>query len=525
VSQPAAPQLDLDDPDADLPDSPLDPDSPVRRWLRGLEVDLRSLAAFRIALGACVTMDLILRIPQIEVFYTDKGVEPRDLLVRHLGDSSVLTLHMMSGQWIIELLLFLTALVFALGFLVGYRTRLCAFVSLFLLTSLQMRNNLVLHGGDVLMRVLLFWSMFAPVNGRWSLDRALNPEARQLPVTNLSTASIALVFQVCVVYWMAAADKMHPVWITERSAVYYALSLDNLATHFGQSLLKYPETLRWVSVGTVAFEFFGPILALSPFLTGPTRLLVALSFIGFHAGLGMTIHLALFPWTCASAWLAFLPGMFWNSIEHLRARTGWAAWQWSPPAALARWPRLRPPPPRDRLPILAQLFVVACLAFIFWGLNYKRGLVPGSKPERITWRLASITTLGQRWTLFSPYPSRDDGWFIMRGKKRDGSLVDVWDWGRAPSDAKPDDVFAQFRNTQWVKYFSYFKFNADSVDRRPFGRYLCRKWNEQHDSSNQVTSVAVDYMLVWTPPPGRPDPPPKRMPMLTQECADAPRGN
>jgi hypothetical protein len=431
---------------------------------------------------------------------------------------------MMSGQWIIELVLFLVALVFALGFLVGYRTRLCAFVSLFLLTSLQMRNTWVLHGGDVLMRVLLFWSMFAPVNGRWSLDRALNPGARPLPVTNLSTASIALLFQVCVVYWMAAADKMHPIWITERSAVYYALSLDNLATHFGQSLLKYPELLRWMSVGTVAFEFFGPILALSPFLTGPTRLFVACSFVAFHAGLGMTIHLGLFPWTCASAWLAFLPGMFWDTLERLRIRAGWVVRQWSPPAALARWPHLRPPAPRDRLPIPVQLFIVACLAFIFWGLNYRKELVPGSLPRKVQWRLASITTLGQRWTLFSPYPSRDGGWFIMAGKKQDGSLVNVWDWGEPVSDAKPADVFAQYRNTQWVKYLSYIKFIADSVDRRPFGSYLCRKWNEQHEPADQVSSVRVDYMLVMTPPPGGPGPTPKRLPLLTHACADKPRG-
>lgn len=525
------PSAGLEGPDTEsLADSPLPFESPTRRWLRGLEVDLRSLAAFRIAVGTCLVADLLLRIPNLEVFYTDQGVEPRELLVRHLGDASVLTLHLISGQWIIQLALFLIAILFGLGFLVGYHTRLCAIVSWFFLTSLQMRNAWILHGGDVLLRVLLFWSMFAPVHGRWSLDRALNRDARPMPVTNLSPAGVALLFQICVVYWFAAADKMHPVWITERSAIYYALSLESFATPFGKWLLPHDGLIQWMSLGTVVLEFFGPIVALSPFLTGPARLLVAGSFIGFHMGLAISMRLGLFPWICASAWLAFLPGMFWDLFR--RTREGEEP---SPPgswlAGLRRRPRIaralvwrKPRAPTDHLPLLAQLLIIACMALLVWGLVFPKTIVPGTKEARIRWRLASITTLGQRWTLFSPYPARDDGWFIMAGKKKDGSLVDVWD-DRGPStDAKPEDFGSHYRDVQWVKYFTFFRILADSTDRSYFGKWLCRKWNQRQDSADRISEVKVDYMLEFTPPPGKPLPSPQRLPIMTHECAETARG-
>ena len=153
------------------------------RWLRGLSLDLRSVALFRIALGLCVVADILTRIPQIDEFYTDRGVMPREAIFGAWHGTWAISIHFMSGQWLIQFLLFLVALVFAIGLVLGYRTRLCAIASWFLVMSVQVRSPLVLHGGDDLLRMLLFWSMFVPLNGRYSVDRMLNPSAPQVPVS------------------------------------------------------------------------------------------------------------------------------------------------------------------------------------------------------------------------------------------------------------------------------------------------------------------------------------------------------
>ncbi len=46
---------------------------------------------------------------------------------------------------------------------VGYRTRLMTVLNYVLITSLQARNIIILHGGDVLMKMICFWAMFLPL--------------------------------------------------------------------------------------------------------------------------------------------------------------------------------------------------------------------------------------------------------------------------------------------------------------------------------------------------------------------------
>ena len=57
------------------------------RWWHMLAVDLRSLALFRVALGTCLLIDLAGHIPQIDDFYTDAGILPRDALISQFGQS------------------------------------------------------------------------------------------------------------------------------------------------------------------------------------------------------------------------------------------------------------------------------------------------------------------------------------------------------------------------------------------------------------------------------------------------------
>ncbi|HEY8106102.1 MAG TPA: HTTM domain-containing protein, partial [Gemmatimonadales bacterium] len=276
------------------------------RWWHMLAVDVRSLALFRVVFGTCLLVDLLGHLPQVNDFYTDAGILPRDALINEFGNPWGVSLHLMSGQYLVQLAILLVAIVLAFGFLVGYRTRLCSIGSWLLLCSMQARNPVILQGGDDVERLLLFWSMFLPLNARFSLDRALNPTAPTAKPLYLSGGSLGFVFQLCCLYWFAAIAKWHPVWISEGSAIYYALSLAQFATPLGTWLLQFPRLLQLMTFGTVALELGGPLLVFCPFLGGAVRLGIALAFIGFHTGLGLTMRLGNFPWVCATGWLALL---------------------------------------------------------------------------------------------------------------------------------------------------------------------------------------------------------------------------
>src|SRR5437868_4365435 len=87
-------------------------------------LDLRSLAVFRIGLALVILFDLIIRASDLEAFYTDFGILPRAPYLQNFADQWFVSIHLMSGTFLIQAFLFLLAAIFTFLMLVGYRTRL-----------------------------------------------------------------------------------------------------------------------------------------------------------------------------------------------------------------------------------------------------------------------------------------------------------------------------------------------------------------------------------------------------------------
>ncbi|HAX85508.1 MAG TPA: hypothetical protein DCY91_04370 [Cyanobacteria bacterium UBA11370] len=285
-------------------------------------LDLRSLAVFRIGLGLLLIIDLIDRSRDLNAHYTDFGILPRAPLIEKFLNPWFWSVHVFSGQALFQGILFVIAGLIALLLLIGYRTRLVTILSWALLISLQTRNPMVLNAGDVLLRLLLFWAIFLPLGASYSVDSALNSSPKPLPQRILSGATLALTLQICFVYWFTAILKNHPIWWKEGSAVYYALSIDQLVTRFGHFLLHLPSPiLVFFNFSTLWVELLGPFLLFIPFRTPFFRCCAVVTFILLHTGFRLGLLLGLFPFICGVAWLVFLPSEFWNSLsQRLKTR-------------------------------------------------------------------------------------------------------------------------------------------------------------------------------------------------------------
>jgi hypothetical protein len=282
-------------------------------------LDVRSLALMRVALALMVLLDWIDRLPDLRAHYSDEGIVPREILTlvdRATGAINILpiSVHFFSGSVWFQAVLAVLALLFGLLLLVGYRTPLSCLVSWFLLISVHARNPAVMQGGDHLIRMLLFWGIFLPLGARWSIDAARDEAPPREPRV-LSPATFAYIVQLCLVYFFAAAWKWDPVWRTEGTAVYLALHVDSFTTRFAYLLLQYPELLRYVTYATLWTETLGPVLLFLPFNVAWQRLLAISVFILFHLGLALSMELGNFPWVCMAAWLALLPGSFWDRLR------------------------------------------------------------------------------------------------------------------------------------------------------------------------------------------------------------------
>ncbi len=137
---------------------------------RNFSVDLRSLAITRMAFGILILADLLIRSRFLRDFYTDEGVLSLYALKRIYESNYYTSIHALSGDYYFQLALFLLAVLFAFFVFIGFFTRIAAVISWGLLVSLNLRNPLLLQGGDILFRCLIFWGIFTPWAERFSVD-------------------------------------------------------------------------------------------------------------------------------------------------------------------------------------------------------------------------------------------------------------------------------------------------------------------------------------------------------------------
>lgn len=282
-------------------------------------VDLRSLAALRVAMATLIIIDLIRRCRDLVAHYTDFGVLPRAALLQDFSRWRI-SLHLANGTWEFQALLFGIAGACALALMLGYKTHIATVGSWFLLASLHSRNPLILDGGDVLLRLMLFWGIFLPWGACWSVDRALGPPDIKLPERKLSAATFAYVAQIVFVYWFSVLHKTGPEW-HEGTAVYYTLQFDQVVTPFGQYLLQFPSLLKLLTHSVVWFERIGPLFLFSPILFGPVRTAAILSFFLLHIGIGICTNVGIFTWAAPFSLLGLLPSWFWDKIPTCLKRT------------------------------------------------------------------------------------------------------------------------------------------------------------------------------------------------------------
>ncbi len=489
-------------------------------------------------LAVLVLCDLALRARALTAHYTSDGVLPVWALHQWLGSSVRLLPHAYGGSALYQALLFLLTAACALALLLGWRTRFATFATWFLVASMQTRNPTINNSGDTLLRVMLFWGMLVPLAGRWSVDSAQKEGRPPDQVTTVATFAIQM--QLCLMYWFTAILKWHPVWIEDLTALEVALNIDHLTTSLGRALLSSPELLGGLTAFTLGLEFLGPLLVWSPFWTGPLRFLVALTFILFHlVGLAPTLHLGLFPWVCAVAWLMFLPSWMWNRLEVERANVFAAVDRlFRRLAARLPSPRLQPSERSKQAAgwIVSTSAAVLLTSVVAWNVRTvkedREGVrtLPETTTSSVVKRLLRATRLNQRWVMFAPHPPFDDGWYVMPGMTTDGREVDAWrdhpegpfggrPLGQPVDWTKPRDVNATTGSNRWDKYLANLSQDEYRYHRPLFSKWLCHSWNREHRDGDRLAEFSMVFMLERF---AEPQAPPQPLALAKHECEPAP---
>lgn len=459
--------------------------SAIRELFR---IDLRSLALFRVLIALLLLVDLAIRSTDLNVMYTDGGMFPRAEIWFRVTSVWNWSLHFASGAAWYEGLLFAIAGLLALALMAGFWTRVATIGSWLLVVSLHHRVPAILSGAEILLRMLLFWSMFLPLGAVWSVDawrarRAGKVAAQASEPGVVSVASIAILLQMSLMYFFSAIFKSNTQWI-HGEALAGVLSHDFFTTPHAAWLLQFPGLLKLGTQAILILEWVAPLLLFIPKWTERFRLATIAVLALMHLGIAATLEVGLFSYVSLAGLCLFLTPSFWNS--RLLAR-------WQSRAEPEQVPRGQPAK-TGKQPKLRYAAQGTCLLALLYVLALNLNSLPfhplAQLPPQDIRMLRTGIGLSQSWGMFDAIPSMD-GWYVAQATLRDGSVVDLLRQGAPVDWQRPAYPALLYKNYFWQKLFfemSYFDEQGFQIYRAPVATYLCRNWNAHNPSQKEVAN-------------------------------------
>jgi hypothetical protein len=450
---------------------------------RRFGADPRALAAYRMSLAAVVLLDLVLRSRSLVAFYTDRGVLPRAVLFDLHPTLAPYSVFALSGAAWAQWALFGATALAALALFVGYRSTLATVATGVLVVSLQVRNPLVMNGGDVVLQMLFLWALVLPVGERWSVDALRGGEPREW-VASFATAGVLI--QPVIIYATNAVLKFRGSAWPSGEAMEYVFSLEMFVYGLGELLAQYPAALRLFDRVWLALLVASPLLLV---LMGWLRAALAAAFMAMHVGMAVTMQIGVFPLVSVVALVPALQREVWDALPGRERVPGLRA------LPLGRWqPRVRSSLPLVALPSLPPAarewgrrgLTVVLAAFIAFQLLYNAASV-GAVSVPDAGPLGDVEP-DPRWTMFAPNPLNADLWVKAPATTAAGARVDAFHGGAFAWD-KPPDVAASYPSARWRKYATNVVGSENASIRQGFAAYLCRRGNARHDAGLRNVTV------------------------------------
>jgi len=303
-----------------------------------MTVDARSLGLGRIGLALILLFDLVRRIPDLTLFYSNEGLIPNHMMMWRPPTQWMFSFFFILSHPDEVAVGFLVCGLVYLLLMVGWRTRLMHFLALICVLSLHGRVTLLENGGDWMLGELTLWTAFLPTGRRFSIDalRASLRARRETTAAQLadrvgmdasgsvnvvSLAVLALALQIANSYIFNAVHKGGPTW-REGTAVHYVMHQDRMCTWL--AVWIRPHMTLWLSRlmswSALATEAILPIMLLSPVQKTPARRVAILGIIGLHLGFQLFINLGVFSFAMIGYTPFLLTGPDWEAFARFAQR-------------------------------------------------------------------------------------------------------------------------------------------------------------------------------------------------------------
>lgn len=427
-------------------------------------LDPHSISASRFLLGIWILVDLGLRSRDLSAHYSDGGALPRSIVIEgFLRDPSMFSILNSTGSALVAGLFFAATAIAAICFSLGYRTLVSNIVLCVLVTSIQIRNPLILNAGDHIVRVLLLWFLVLPI-GAWGLDRRNTETA---PSAAFSLIGLAMLLQLGLIYFANGMCKDGRDWAETHTAILRVLRLDVFVTPIGKWLTGFPELLTTTTQVVPWFECILPVLLLIPFRWQGFRLIAFLLAALFHLSIGLTLNIWALGLASMIFWVLTLPPAAWAFAFKVLHR--FSRWKFTISSTTSSvtpsWPQT----------IFATSLFVLMVMNNLSTITRDKGYLP--QPAS---RLSRFLGIEQAWNMFAPTVLGGDRWPVMRAKLADATIVDLYRNGQEVNLEKPASAAEGHKNLRWQSLFDdALKMNNPRVYASISNAFV-REWNAEN---------------------------------------------
>ncbi|NQX38525.1 Vitamin K-dependent gamma-carboxylase [Pedobacter steynii] len=260
------------------------------------------LAVLRIGVALTVLAKIWVEFDQLDMLFSQHGII-QEVLTKPLDISYVISLPKVIDFFGIQNEhLFLTSLYTVFGLaacflLLGFQTKISAFICLLIHLMVFNGYNLLAFGFDGFLFSLLFYTLIFPVEKVFSFDRLIKGSTEVIAPDRLNLYLRVLQIHLCIVYFTAGFSKFGGQEWMNGTAIWKAINQPQFYTEltpFVKSLASYPWISAVLTWGTLTIELFFPFLIWIRW--GKMQASLLIGVIIMHVFIAAVMGLQMFAW-------------------------------------------------------------------------------------------------------------------------------------------------------------------------------------------------------------------------------------
>ena len=284
---------------------------------RMFELDTRAIGIFRIALGLVLLADQIVRLADWQALHGPDSLMAQEANHRWEG-IWVWSVYWMSENRALPYVLEVIRAFATVGLILGIRSRMMAFIAFVIVSSVLNYNPLPLQGGDRVLAVMVFFAIFLPLGGRYSLESLWHGRDERKSLRSIGAAAYAI--QVILVFFMAGILKTDPAWTSDFTAISMAVHLEDFATDLARLWRHWDPLSYTLTFIVIWIEWLAPVVALGPGLWA--RSIGVGALLALEIGIWLSLEVGLFPFISIVSLLPLIPGHWLDLVVRSRGDQG-----------------------------------------------------------------------------------------------------------------------------------------------------------------------------------------------------------